>query len=166
MGKRIGRLVREFEDINQEFTETVKSVSDEDWKNICPAENWTVGVTAHHVATSYTLAIDVLQALAAGESRTVTVEMLDEMNAEHAVRYADCTREETVRFLETNGEKAAAAIRGVPDETLDTRHQLPFLGEEPVSLEQFVDICLIGHHWAHLPSIRNAAPSAARATAS
>ena len=162
MATRTERLAREFEDANQEFTETVQVVSEEDWRNICPAETWTVGVTAHHVADSYELAIDVLQALAAGESRTVTAEMLDELNAEHAVRHAGCTREETVRLLQSNGEKASTAIRSLPDEALDTSHEVPYLGDEPVTLEQFVRICLTGHHGAHLPSIRDAAPSATR----
>jgi hypothetical protein len=164
MAARIEFLARQFENASREFTQTVKSVSDEDWKNLCPAENWTVGVTAHHVAVSYEMAIDVLQALAAGEARPVTTRMLDELNAEHASQHADRTREETVRLLRSNGEEATAAIRGLPEEALDSRHDLPFLGDQPVTLEQLVSICFIGHHDAHLPSIRAAAPSANQAT--
>jgi hypothetical protein len=160
MTDRLDKLARQFEDANREFTETVGSVSDEDWRNLCPAENWTVGVTAHHVASSYSLAVEVLQALAVGEARPVTMKMLDELNAEHALQYAGCTREETVRLLRSDGEKAVGAIRSLSDEALDTRHDLPFLGEQPVRLEQFINSCFIGHQEAHLASIRNAAPSA------
>jgi hypothetical protein len=92
------------------------------------------------------------------------MQMLDEINAEHALQHADCTRDETVRLLRVDGQKATSAIRSLPDEALDSRHILPFLGDQPTSLEQVISICLIGHHEAHLPSIRNAAPSASRVT--
>jgi hypothetical protein len=39
MAARTERLARQFADANLRFSETVKSVSDEDWRNLCPAEN-------------------------------------------------------------------------------------------------------------------------------
>ena len=164
MAARTEQLAQRFEYSNQRFIATVESISDADWSNVCPAENWTVGVTAHHVGDSYSMAIDVLQALAVGLSRPVTIDMLNELNAEHARKHADCTRDETSRLLRIEGARAAAAIRSLKEESLDTTHFMPFLGNTPVSLEQFVDICLIRHHDAHLPSIRDAAPSASSAS--
>jgi hypothetical protein len=165
MGNRSELLARQFEAANREFISTVEAVSDEDWTNVCPAETWTVGVTAHHVAYGYPMLIEVQDALVAGESRPITMQMIDELNADHAKQYADCSKEETVRLLREDGERAARSIRSLPDDALDTRHHLPLLGDEPVPLERFINALFIGHHAAHLPSIRDAVPSASRAMA-
>ncbi len=160
MGNRSEELARQFEQASREFTETVEMISDDDWGKVCPAENWTVGVTAHHVASGYPMLNDVLQALTAGESRPITMDMIHQVNAEHARNHANCTKEETLLILRTEGQNAASAIRSLPDDALDTRHDLPLLGSEPVSLETFIQALYISHHEAHLPSLREAAPSA------
>lgn len=165
MGRRSEELAREFEAANQQFVATIEDVSPEDWTALCPAENWTVGVTAHHVAYDYPILVDVLEALARGESRPLTMEMIDELNANHASQHADCTKAETLELLRQDGAAAAASIRALDDSALDTRHDLPFLGDRPVPLEQFIRTGFIDHHAAHLPSIRVTAPSATRTTA-
>ncbi len=160
MTTRAEELARQFSAANREFIATVDAVSEDDWQNLCPAENWTVGVTAHHVAYGYPLLMDVMQALTNGESRPITMEMIDDLNAEHARTFAGCTKAETLSCLRDDGAKAESAIRGLSDADLEATHDLPLLGSDPVTLEQFVRALFIGHHALHLPSIRSASPSA------
>jgi hypothetical protein len=160
MGARSEELARQFEESNQEFIATVELISDEDWNNMCEGENWPVGVTAHHVAYDYPVLTDTMQALAAGESRPLTMEMINDLNAKHAQDHAVCSKEDTLRMLREEGARQAEAIRALEDEDLDRTHDLPLMGPEPVPLHQFISAILIRHHHMHLPSIRAAAPSA------
>jgi hypothetical protein len=50
MGARAESLAKQFEAKAAEMTETIKKLSDADWKKTTAAEKWSVGVTAHHVA--------------------------------------------------------------------------------------------------------------------
>jgi hypothetical protein len=160
MGARSEELARQFEQANQEFTDTVAAIPEDEWGNLCPDENWSVGVTAHHVGYDYPILTDTMLALAAGESRPLTGDMIHELNAKHATEHSGCTKQETMQLLQVEGARQAAAIGGLTDEDLDRRHDIPLFGPEPVPLELLITAIMIGHHGMHLPSIRAAAPSA------
>jgi len=53
MGARAEALAKEFEGKAQEATAILETLSDADWKKITAAEKWSVGVTAHHVASAH-----------------------------------------------------------------------------------------------------------------
>jgi hypothetical protein len=160
MGSRADALATRFEQSNQEFIQAVEPISPEDWHKVCPAENWTVGVTAHHVAYALPTTVELTQAMAAGQTPEVSWDMINEINAKHAREFANCTKEDTLQSLETNGAHAANALRSLDDDALDVQHSMPMFGPGPITVEQFVEYVVIGNHHAHLPSIRAAAPSA------
>jgi hypothetical protein len=157
MTARTEELARQFEDSSDTFVNAVESVDEQDWNNLCPAENWTVGLTAHHVAYSYPILVDVMRDLAAGIPRPLTYEYINEVNEEHAREFADCGKTETVAKLRQGASETAAALRELDDSALDVRHDLPFLGAEPVTLERFISSVVIAHNRSHLESIRSAA---------
>jgi hypothetical protein len=158
MGVRADRLAELFELANQEFLETIESLTHEDWMLFCPSENRRVGIVAHHVAYDYAAVTGMLRALAAGKSRPITAEHLDERNARHAELYANCIKDETIQLLREDGQRGAAAIRELDDELLDAIHVVPFMSQLPVTLEQFINVSFIDHHAEHLASIRSVLP--------
>jgi hypothetical protein len=156
MGVRAHRLAEQFELANQEFLELIDSLTHEDWMVFCPPERRRVGIVAHHVAYDYAAVTSMLRALAAGKSRPITAEQLDERNAQHAEQYANCNKDETIKLLREDGRKAAAAIRELDDELLGAVHDIPFMSQQPVTLEQFIHVSFIDHHAEHVSSIRSA----------
>ena len=155
MSERAEALARRFEQTNEELIATVQSCSDEQWRKTCPGEQWSVGVTAHHVGTSYGPIAGFVQALATGQPvPPLTSEMLDASNAEHARQFAGCTKEETVELLRSGGRAAASIVRGLSDEQLDNGAELALMGGQRVSAGQFAEMVLIGHPTSHLESIR------------
>jgi hypothetical protein len=160
MGSRSDALATRFEQANEEFIQAVEPISAEDWNNICPDENWSVGVTAHHVAFALPVTVGVAQGMAAGKTPDLDWDMINQVNADHARDYANCTKEETLAELRTNGDHTAGVIRSLDDDSLDVQHSLPMFGAEPITVDQFIEYVVIGNHYAHLPSIRAAAPSA------
>ena len=51
MGTRTEELARQFEAKSRDALATLEKLSDADWKKVTEAEKWSVGVTAHHLAS-------------------------------------------------------------------------------------------------------------------
>jgi uncharacterized damage-inducible protein DinB len=150
-------LAERFEAVNGELIAAVEAASEDDWKRTCQGEGWSVAVTAHHIATSNNAVAGLVQAIASGqEVPPITREMIDEGNAQHALEYADCTREETLELLREGGAQTLRILRGLSDEQLDRTAVFQAMNGAEVSAQQFAEMILIGHSNQHLQSIRSA----------
>jgi uncharacterized damage-inducible protein DinB len=157
MSGRVEELAKRFEQANEHVIGAVESCSDEQWRRTCAGEQWSVGVTAHHIGTSYVPIAGIVRALATGQPLpSFTAEMLDAGNAEHARQFANCTREETVELLRSAGREAVAILRGLTDEQLDNGAEIPLLGGRRMTAAEMVEGGMIGHPSGHLQSIRAA----------
>jgi uncharacterized damage-inducible protein DinB len=165
MSQRAASLADRFEQANEAVIAAVERCSDTDWTATCDGEHWSVGVTAHHVATSYAGFQSIIQGLASGaEMPPFTREMLDQSNAQHAQEFAGCTRAETVTLLRSNGQVAADTVRGLSDEQLDRGAPLALAGGQTISAAQMAEF-MIGHPTDHLASIRSALGAGSALTA-
>ncbi len=157
MSDRVEELAKRFEQTNDDVIAAVERCSDEQWRSTCAGEQWSSGVTAHHIGTAYVPIAEVIRALATGQPvPPLTAEMLDASNAEHARQFAGCTRAETVELLRRAGRQAADILRGLDDEQLENGAELPLLGGRRASAAEIVELGLIGHPTGHLESIRAA----------
>src|SRR3954463_11691299 len=119
MGARGETLAKQFEAKAQEATAVLEKLSDADWKKVTAAEKWPVGVTAHHVAGSHEGIAGIIKSVASGQSMgNFTMDMLNEMNANHAKEHANCTKAETIALHKKNAATAAAVVRGLSDDQL------------------------------------------------
>ena len=124
MGAKGEALAKQFEAKAQEAATVLEKLSDADWKKVTEAEKWSVGVTAHHLASSYERVPDIATGLAAGQSfGNFTRKILDERNAQHAKDFAGCTKEERSppsegrregRFRGARVQRRAAGEEGGP----------------------------------------------------
>ena len=154
MGAKGEAFARQLEAKVQDATALLEKVSDDDWRKTTAAENWTVGVTAHHVARSYEPITHIIKAIATGQSLPpFTPQMLDEMNAQHAREFAGCTKPETMALLKQGAAAAVAAVRGLSDAELAKTGSV-FTGLPPMSAEDMVKRALLDHIDEHIGSIR------------
>ena len=154
MGAKGETFARQFEAKVEEATAVLEKLSDVDWKKTTAAEKWTVGVTAHHIASSYEPATQIIKTIAAGQALPhFTREMLDDRNAHHAKEFADCTKPETIALHKKGAAAAAAAVRGLSDAEL-AKTGTVFTGMPLVSAEELVKRILLAHIDAHFGSIR------------
>jgi len=154
MGTKGEAFARQFEAKVEEATALLEKLSDDDWKKTTAAEQWTVAVTAHHIASSYEPASRIIKTIAAGQALPhFTRQMLDEMNAQHAKEFAGCTKPETIALHKKGAAAAAAAVRGLSDAELATTGTV-FTGMPPVSAEELVKLILLSHIDSHFGSIR------------
>jgi DinB superfamily len=154
MGPRSEALAKQFEAKVQEAVAVIEPLSDTNWTQVTETEHWTVGVTAHHLASALEPVAGIVSTIASGQSRGhFTRAMLDEMNARHAQEHAHCTKAETIALLQSGAAAAAAVIRGLHDEQLATSGTV-FTDAPPMTTEQLITGGLIGHIDMHVGSIR------------
>jgi uncharacterized damage-inducible protein DinB len=154
MGAKAEALAKQFETKAQEATGVLEKLSDADWKKTTGAEKWTVGVTAHHIASSHEGIANIVKSVAAGQSMpNFTMDMLHEMNAKHAKEHAGATRAETLALHAKGAAAAAAVVRGLSDDQL-AKSATVLTGMPPMSAEQVISGILIHHLEDHLGSIR------------
>ena len=153
MGAQAESLAKKYEAKAAELTATIQQLSDADWKKVTAAEQWPVGVTAHHVAGAHEPISNIVKTVAAGQSIPgFTLPMLHELNAKHAKEFAGCTKAETLALHERGVKAAAAVVRGLDDSQLNNSGTV-FTGAPPMTCLQVIDGALINHIDEHMGSI-------------
>lgn len=118
------------------------------------AEQWPVGVTAHHIAVAHEIIAGIVKTLAGGKpGPSLPLEALNQMNAKHAQDHAGCTKAETLALHTKAAAAAAALVRGLSDRELD-RSGVVLQGQPAMTVEQLAGGLLTGHIDEHLASIR------------
>ena len=154
MGAKAEALAKQYEAKVQEATGVLEKLSDADWKKVTAAEKWPVGVTAHHVAGSHEPIANILKTVASGQAMpNFKMDMLNEMNAQHAKEFANCTKAETIALHKKGAAAAAIVLRGPSDEQL-AKSGTVLAGMPAMSAEQIATGILINHIDDHYGSIK------------
>jgi hypothetical protein len=157
MSAQAAELADRFERANNDLIALIERLTGAQWAAPSEDDGRPVGVLAHHVATDHPILASFVEAVATGQPLPpLTMEMLDQYNAQHAAEHRGCTREETIDLLRREGAAAAGLVRRLTDEQLDRTAVIPWEGEAPVSARQLIERKLIGHIGEHLGGIRAA----------
>ena len=149
-------LVERFTAFNNDCIAFVDSCSDEEWRTVCPGEGWTVGVVAHHVAAGHFAALDFVKLIVAGEAiPEITMEAIDQMNAQHAKDHENCTKEEVLALLRKNGSAFASYLEGLSEADLARTGYLAAIGGD-VSAQQLIEMVILQSGGEHLDSMKGA----------
>jgi len=167
MSNRSEVLATRLENGVRELVQLASTLNDEQWNTrISSHDIRTVGVVVHHVGTMYPIEIELAQKLAAGQAvEGVTWDAVHELNANHAREHANCTKEEAIELVQRNSRAAAAAVRALSDEQLDSAAGLSLNGDGPRTCQFMLEDHAVGHAWHHLLKIRKALGAAAGRTA-
>ncbi len=160
MNTQIEELARRFETANQAMITVVEQLDDAGMRAHCAAEQCTAAALAAHVGEDHPLIADWVRAAAAGEPLpAITMTDIDRINAEQAVTNAECSKDQALAQLRTNGVAAAAMLRTLQDEDLERTAPFALFGGAEVSVRTLIEGVLIGNVESHLPSLQAAAPS-------
>lgn len=154
MSDRAEQLAVKLEQVTGDATKTIEEISDEQWRETCEAEGWSVAATAHHIAGGYAPISGFIQAVASGQKPpALPIDQLDQGNAEHAKQFADCSKDETLNMLREGSGGAIQAVRAMTDVQLDISGDF-IAGAPPMTAEQMTQNVLIGHAAGHLESLK------------
>ena len=158
---RSAEFADRFESAQDEFIRLVESLNDEQWKRVGrnfpqrvndEDEGRSVGVIAHHVATSGPFILERIKLMTEGKPLPAPGDFR-ERNARHAAEHRDVTRDEVLKVLRETRDPIAAAVRAIPDDQLDQQRDTP---AGPMSVAQRLERVLIGHTKMHQGSIEAA----------
>ena len=154
MGARGETFAKQFEAKVKEATAAIEKLTDADWKKVTAAEKWSVGVTAHHIASAHQGIGGIMKMLADGKpGPNMPMEGLHQMNAKHAQDFANCSKAETLALHRKGTASTAALLRTIDDAAYD-RTGTVFNGAPAMSAGQMAGI-LCSHIDEHLGSIRS-----------
>jgi hypothetical protein len=153
MSKRAADLAERFKAFNRELIAFVKNCPDEDWRKVCPGEQWPVGVVARHIAASHYGALGLAKMMVAGEKLPELTEgVIDQLNSKHAEKHRNCTQDEVLKTLRENGASVAEYVAGLSDTDLDRSGHIAAAGGDMTTEHLIVNIILRsgGEHFAHV----------------
>ena len=155
MGVKTDALAMQLQAKAGEAVGTLAKLNDADWNKVTGAEQWTVGVTAHHLARALEAVPGIVTGIASGAPARAnfTRATLDEMNAQHANEHAHCPRAETLALFQRNAATACAVLRGLNDDQL-AKSGTVFTDAPPMTAEQLITLALLNHMDEHMGSIR------------
>lgn len=135
----------------------VEKLSDDDWKRpVAPERDGRpVNVIVHHVASVYPVEVQLAQAVGSGKDMSeVTWDVVKNMNAGHANENASASKDEALALLKKNSSEAAAAVRNMTDEQLDTAAPFGLSFDAPVTAQFVIEDHALRHSWHHLARIK------------
>jgi len=131
------------------------TLSEGEWQTRLPKDGRKVGVVRHHVASMYPIEIQLASLPAAAQPISgVTWDVVDTINWDHAKENDNVTKEAAITLLETNGAAAAAAIRVLTDEELDSAAPVSLNSDAPLPCQFFLEDHPVRHSYHHLAGIR------------
>ena len=156
MNSRAEALASRIETGAEELAKFAEGLSDAEWKSKV-RDGRGVGVCVHHVASVYPIEVQLAQAIGSGKAVTdVPWEAVADMNAKHAADNANCNKDEAIALLRKNSKEAAAAVRQMTDEQLDTAAPFSLSFGAPVTSQFVIEDHALRHSWHHLARIKSA----------
>lgn len=133
------------------------TLSESEWQMRVPKDGRKVGVVVQHVAAVYPIEIHLANQLAAGKPVTgVTWDAVAKMNSENAKENENITKEAALALLAANSAEAAAAIRALTDEQLDSAAPVSLNSDAPLTCQFLLEDHAVRHSYHHLAGIRAA----------
>jgi len=160
MGRRAESLAARIEEGAAGLAAFAEGVSETEWHTPVPGsgrDGRSVGVIVHHVASVYSIEIDLARTIASGTAVTdVTWEAVADMNAKHAADQVSVTKTVAIELLRKNSRQAAAAVRAFTDDELDRAASFSLSFGAPVTAQFVIEDHAVRHSWHHLARIRAA----------
>ena len=157
MGARSDALAKRIEQGAAQLAAYADKLSDAEWTTpVAPARDGRpVGVIVHHVASVYPVEVQLAQAIGSGKSMSdVTWDVVKNMNAGHAKENAGVSKKDALDLLKKNSSDAAAAVRQMTDDQLDTAAPFGLSFDAPVTAQFVIEDHALRHSWHHLARIR------------
>jgi hypothetical protein len=157
MKKRSEALAERLEAGAAALASFASTLTDSEWQTRVPKDGRRIGVVVHHVASVYPIEIQLAQALAAGNAITeVTWDVVHKMNHDHSNTNDGVTKEAALALLATNSKAAAAAIRALGDEQLDSAAPVSLNSDAPLTCQFMLEDHAVRHSYHHLAKIKAA----------
>jgi len=153
MSTRSEALSRKVEQANTALLQAIEASTPEQWEARCATGDWTQGFAAYHAATSIGNIATMVKGIASGAPfEPVERGSIDERNADFLKAHPNPTMAEAIEMARTNSPAAVQMVAGLTDAELDRQAAL-LVGMPPASVEQVIEMLLVGHPSGHREAI-------------
>ena len=150
-------LVSDLETAVDTVITTAEQLTAEQWQTDIPDEGGSVGMVTHHIAAGIAPVMDWAMKVARGEELPpFTREALHQYNAQHAAKYANPDKAETIAILHEQKAAAAQNLNNLQDTQLSQALSFALAGGQEISTQQMVEWFIINHCHNHLKNIKEA----------
>jgi hypothetical protein len=157
MSQRSNVLAERLEQGARDLATFAGALTPAQWNTRVPKDGRTVGVIVHHVANMYPIEIQIAQAVANGQPVAgVTWDDVHAINAGHAKDFAAVGKDAALELLGKNSAAAAAAIRALSSEQLDTAMPVSLNNDAPLTCQFVLEDHAVRHSFHHLAVIKRA----------
>ena len=158
MSRRAEQLASRIEEGAAGLAAFAEGLSEKEWQTpVSATDRRPVGVIVYHVASVYPIEVDLAKAIGSGKAMTdVTWDVVKDLNANTHREKANVTKAEALDLLRRNSREAAAAVRQLTDEQLDTAAPFGLSYNAPVTAQFVIEDHALRHSWHHLAKIRKA----------
>ena len=156
MSERASKLADRIKSFSNEVIAFVENMSDDDWNKPLEWEQWSAGVTAHHIGAGHLAIFDLAGLIVKGEPLPqLNMDQIFEMANQRAKESAQCSKSEVLEHLRGNRDRMVAFIKGLSDDDLDLKGSMPaFEGE--VTIEQLIEYVIFQSAGQHFDNITKA----------
>ncbi len=148
-------LARDFDELVAEVISYAESCTAEEWRQLCPNEERSVGVVFDHIADGYVAIERWIASHISGRPVTITPDAIHAANAVHAQSVATRPQAETISHLRDSADGTSELIGTLTEEELHIAHPFGPAGGLPVETTRLVALAS-GHASSHFESIRRA----------
>lgn len=154
MDQRQNKMAERIQSFSNEVMAYIEKLSDDDWNKSCEWEQWSVGVTAHHIGASHLAIFNIAGMIIKGEPLPqLTMDQINAMSKEQAQEYVNTTPAEVLEQFKKNSASMVAFVKGLSDEQLDSKGSMPAFGGE-VTTEQLIEYVIFQSAVEHFESIK------------
>ena len=159
MSKRTSNLAEKIKAFSNKVIAFVENMSDEDWNKPLEWEQWSAGVTAHHIGAGHLAICDLAGMIVKGEPLPqLNMDQIFEMANQQAKENAQCTKAGTLEHLRNNTDRMVTFVKGLSDDDLDLKGSMPaFEGE--VTTEHLIEYVVFQSAGQHFENITKAVTS-------
>jgi len=139
-------------DANAEFVRFIETCADDEWLLVCPAEGWTVGAVANHIARGHATVAGWIETIRDGRDVPGSPEQHDANNASMAAAAVGVSQDEVAQLANENMAKLSVLMMSLTESDLAMSSSFGPAGGVKMSVEQLAGN--VGHLQRHLASIR------------
>ena len=161
MSQRTEALARALEEGASALAAFAGNLTEDEWQTRLPHDGRKVGVVVHHVAIVYPVEIQFARSVVTGDPAGIIADDINKMNAGHATQNDAISKDDALKLLVTNSADAAAAIRSLTDEELDSAAPVPLYGKARLTCQFILEDHAVRHSYHHLARIKAALASRA-----
>lgn len=156
MNEQAKELAAQFDRFNRGLISFVEACSEEDWKKETAEEKWSVGVVARHVAAGHYGAMEFAKKIITDEPLPdLTMDAINQMNAQHASEHAECTKSEVLELLKKNGSSITGFVEELSEAELDRTGHMELTGGA-ISTRQFIENIILQSGGEHFDNMKKA----------